>query len=118
VKTIRVVDFLGTPCLLVSEKGTAIAAELQGLLQLDRVVQVDFEGYEFLSSAFLNHAFGQTCIDMNLDLRTFHERVKVTNMQADDLEELELALDNAQKRRLVMSRGENPDQYYSSRLPA
>jgi len=117
MRTIRVVDYLGTPCLLAPEKGETLAAELKIELQAQNHIQVDFSGYEFLSSAFLNHAFGQLCIDLNWDTKTFRQRVLITNMEEDDLEDLELAIDNAQTRRGLILRGENPDQYYSSRLP-
>jgi hypothetical protein len=118
MNTIRVVDFLGTPCLLASEKGTILASELKRLLQQYKEVTVDFTGYEFLSSAFLNRAFGQLSIDLNLDPGRFHERVHILGLQEDDLDEVRLSIDNADTRRLLISKGENPDHYFSSRLPA
>lgn len=118
MKKLQVVAFLGTPCLLVSEKGDVLAAEVRHQLDSNGQVNVDFGGYEFLSSAFLNHAFGQLCIDMNLDVPLFHNRIRVSGLQEDDAEELELALDNAQTRRTLLMKGTNPDQFFSSRLPA
>lgn len=118
MRTIPVVDTLGTPCLLASEKGTLLGEEIKQILQTQPAVRVDFTGYEFLSTAFLNHALGQLCIDLNWDAKTFHDNVHIANMGEDDLEDLELAIDNAQTRRGLLLRGVDPDQYYSSRLPA
>lgn len=112
-----VVDFLGTPQLIAHENGTALASEIKKQLQTQHRVNVDFGGYEFLSSAFLNHSFGQICIDLNWDAETFRQHISITNMDEDNLEELQLAIDNAQTRRVLILRGMSPDQYYSSRLP-
>jgi len=117
MRTVGVIAFLGTPCLLAPEKGSKLASEIKRQLQAEHSVRVDFDGYEFLSSAFLNHAFGQICIDQNMETSVFHESILIVNMTEDDMEELELALDNAQTRRVLINRGHNPDQYYSSRLP-
>lgn len=97
--------------------GRPLASEIKKHLQSQHRVNVDFGGYEFLSSAFLNHAFGQICIDLNWDAETFRQHISIANMDEDNLEELQLAIDNAQTRRVLILRGMSPDKYYSSRLP-
>ena len=118
MKTIGVVNFLETPCLLAPEKGTLLADEIKRLIKSARNVSVDFTDYEFLSSAFLNHAFGQLCIDLDWDAATFNKKINVVALDEDDVDELTLAIDNAQTRRSLMKRGIKPEDYYSARIPA
>ena len=118
MKSIKVVELLSTPCLLAPEKGTSLLSEIQNSIKSSPSVVVDFTGYEFLSSAFLNHAFGQICIDQGWDTDKFHKKVKTKGLDEDDVDELELAIDNVQTRRSLIKQGINPEQYYASRLPA
>jgi hypothetical protein len=106
MKVIHVVRLLGTSHLLTTDGGAAVASEIKKQLQAQPQVSVDLSGYELLSSAFLNHAFGQLCIDLNWDAKTFHERVSIVGMADDDLDEL--ALDNAQMRRVLINKGQSP----------
>lgn len=115
---IHVVRLLGTSHLLTTDEGAAVASEIKKQLQSQHSVNVDFSGYELLSSAFLNHAFGQICIDLNWDAETFWRNISIANMCEDEFEELQLAIDNAQTRRMLKLKGQNAAQYFSSRLPA
>ncbi len=119
MKSIKVVDLLGTPCLLAPELGQSLAARIKDSLGLfSSSVKVDFEGYQFLSSAFLNHAFGQICIDEDWDTPKFEKKVSVVGLQEDDLDEMRLAVDNAQARRNMIRQGISPETYYSAHLGA
>jgi hypothetical protein len=118
MKTIKVVEVVGNPCLLAPDKGAQLASEIRKALRKASKVGVDFSGYEFLSSSFLNQAFGQLCLDLDWDNRAFFRKVKITGLQEDDLEELELAVDNAQTRRALVKKGISPQEYFSARLPA
>jgi hypothetical protein len=118
MKTINVVEVVGNPCLLAPDKGAQLAAEIQKALRKTSKVAVDFSGYEFLSSSFLNQAFGQLCLDLDWNSKAFFGKVKIIGLQQDDLEELELAIDNAQTRRALVKKGISPHEYFSARLPA
>jgi hypothetical protein len=118
MKTIKVVEVVGNPCLLAPDKGALLASEIQRALRRSPKVHVDFSGYEFLSSSFLNQAFGQLCLDLDWDTKAFFRKVKITGLQEDDLDELELAIDNAQTRRALVKKGITPQEYFSARLPA
>lgn len=118
MKTIKVVEVVGNPCLLAPDKGTQLASEIQKSLRRNSKVGVDFAGYEFLSSSFLNQAFGQLCLDLDWDTKAFFRKVKVIGLQEDDLEELKLAVDNAQTRRTLVKKGISPQEYFAARLPA
>lgn len=118
MKNIIVVRLLETPCLLAPEKGKLLADEIRKALASSKSVSVDFADYEFLSSAFLNHAFGQLCIDLDWHADVFHQKVQIVGLDEDDADELELAIDNAQTRRSLIKRGINPKEYYASLIPA
>ena len=118
MKTLKVVDLLETPCLLAPEKGVTLLSIIVKALKSSPGITVDFDGYEFLSSAFLNHVFGQICIDEGWNVEKFHKTIKIKGLDEDDVDEVELAIDNAQTRRSLLKQGINPEQYYSSRLPA
>jgi hypothetical protein len=119
MKTITVTELLETTCLLAPEKGALLASEIRNSLGFfSHAVVVDFAGYQFLSSAFLNHAFGQLCIDEDWDIEDFRKKISVKGLDEDDLNELELAIDNAEVRRKLMKKGIDPEEYYSRRIPA
>lgn len=119
MKTLKVVNLWGNPCLLAPEKGDQLLAEIKNSFGLlSRSVEVDFSGYEFLSSAFLNRAFGQLCIDEKWTREKFHEKVKIKGLEEDDKEELELAIDNAAARLSLLKQGINPEEYFAARLSA
>ncbi len=118
MRNILVVKLLETPRLLAPEKGKLLADEIRKVLASTKTISVDFTDYEFLSSAFLNHAFGQLCIDLDWHADVFHQKVKIVGLDQDDAEELELAIDNAQTRRSLIKRGINPKEYYASLIPA
>lgn len=117
MNTIRVVELLGTPCLLAPERGIQLAAEIKKSIGFLSRVEVDFTGYEFMSSAFLNNSFGQICLDEGWDSEKLHKKVKIKGLDEDDLDEFALAIDNAQSRRVLLRQGINSEQYLS-RLPA
>lgn len=118
MKTIKVTEVVRNPCLLAPDKGAQLASEIRKALRRSPKVEVDFSGYEFLSSSFLNQAFGQLCLDLDWDAKAFFRKLKITGLQEDDLDELELAIDNAQTRRTLVKKGISPQQYFSTRLPA
>ena len=115
---LKVVDVINNPCLLAPEKGKIIADLIKASLEKHDFLVVDFTGYEFLSSAFMNHALGQICIDLDLDKNTFQEKIKIEGLQDDDIDDVTLAIDNAQLRRRLHKKGVSPEEYYSTRLPA
>ncbi|HEY9167746.1 MAG TPA: STAS-like domain-containing protein [Candidatus Kryptonia bacterium] len=119
MNTIRVVKLFDNPVLLAPEKGEELCTKIKAGLKRFGNVKVDFAGYEFISSAFLNRAFGQLCIDLDLDTEEFHEKVQIMSLSQDDVDDLELAIDNAQFRRKLIKQGVTDiGEYFASRLPA
>ena len=119
MKTIKVVDILSTPVFLSPDKGVKVREIIERALGIITPgVTIDFAGYEFISSTFLNHAFGQLCIDHEWSTQDFESKVHVINLHEDDVDELQLALDNAQSRRELSKNGINPEQFFAAHLPA
>ena len=119
MNTIKVIKLFDNPVLLAPEKGEELCKKIKAGLKKFDTVKVDFSGYEFLSSAFLNRAFGQLCIDLDLGAEAFDKKVKILNMTEDDTDDLALAIDNAQFRRKLIKQGVTDiGEYFASRLPA
>lgn len=119
MKTIRVVEFLDNPVLLAGELGERLEEKIMETLKRARGVEADFSGYKFISSAFLNRAFGQLCLDMDWSADKFKKNVKVLALEDDDTDDLELALYNAQLRRKLKKNGvKDMKGYFESRIPA
>jgi len=119
MKLIHVVEFLGNPVLLAGELGARLELKIKESLNGSRVVEVDFSGYKFISTAFFNRAFGQLCLDMDWSADKFKKSLKVTGLEEDDFDDVELALENAQLRRKLKSSGvKDMKEYFESRLPA
>jgi hypothetical protein len=116
--TIKVIDIVGSPCLLASEKGDIVASTIQGALKTTSFVEIDFAGYKFLSSAFLNHAFGQLCIDLNWTSDAFKKNIRIIGLDEDDMQDVELAIENAQTRIQLLKRGIQPEQYFAQHITA
>jgi hypothetical protein len=117
MKIINVVALVDNPCLLAHDKVASLLQSINdGLKKSDSVV-VDFTGYEFLSSTFLNHSFGQLCIDNDWDETTFKRKVFIKGMEEDDLDDVALTIHNAQVRRSLIHKSISPADYYSQRLP-
>ncbi len=118
MNTIKVTKLLDNPVLIAHEKGEELCRKIKAGIERFGNVKVEFSGYEFLSSAFLNKAFGQLCIDLDLSAREFAEKVEITNLSEDDLDDLALAIDNAQFRRKLINQGvKNLREYFASRIP-
>lgn len=118
MKTIKVVSLVGNPCLLSPDKGTILLKAINEVVKNENSVVTDFTGYEFLSSTFLNHSFGQLCIDNDWDDAILKKKVIITGMEEDDLDEVALTIHNAQVRRNLLHQNISPEQYYSERIPA
>ncbi len=110
----KVADFLNSPVLLAPEKGDKLYKTLaDSIAKHKEKIELDFEGYKFLSSTFLNHAFGQLCIDLNLTEEQFFNKISFVNISEDDLDEVKLCVLNAQMRRALRGKGYNENEFYS-----
>ena len=119
MNTIRVVKLFDDPVLLAPEKGEELCSRIKAAIKRFGSAKVDFSGYKFLSTSFLNRAFGQLCIDMDIDADEFQKKVEISNLSEDDMDDLELAIDNAQFRRKLINQGvKDLGEYFATRLPA
>lgn len=118
MQTIKVCEYLNTTHLLSPDKGKVLRdVILKKLANLDKVT-IDFEGYEYLSSSFLNEAIGNIIIEQKLSSKNFKERILWKNLSKDDEIDLLLAIENAETRLELVKKKIDPDEFYRSTLPA
>lgn len=112
----KVVEIVNNPVLLASDKGDKLYRHIKKALGAKpfKEITLDFEGYKFLSSTFLNHAFGQLCIDLKISEKQFFNKIKFVKLDEDDLEEVTLSVLNAQLRRGIIRKGHDEKKFYAS----
>ncbi len=118
MKTIKVVKLLESPCLLAPEKGELLFEKIKNELKKSEKIILDFSEYQFISSTFLNRAFGQLCIDLCLSIKDFRNKIEIRNLDEDDLDEVELTLHNAQMKRKLIDKNIDFKKLSESMLPA
>ncbi len=114
MKTINVVSLLGTTGLLSSVKGEHLLNKiLEYLDDSGNKVVIDFAGYEFFSSTFLNHSFGELVIRKNWSLQDFKSNLEIVNLSEDDYSDMELSIFNAIQRKKMIDKGQKPEDVYN-----
>ncbi len=116
--TIKVVNLLNSPCLLASEKGVSLSEEIKINLAKYNKVKVDFSGYKFISSTFLNNAFGQLCIELSMSKEEFNENIFIIGLDEDDEDEIELTIENAQMKRKLIDKDIDFKELSKTMIPA
>lgn len=113
---IKVVEILNSPVLLASDKGDKLYKLIKKTLGAKpfKEITLDFDGAKFLSSTFLNHAFGQLCIDLKISEKQFFSKIKFVNLDEDDFDEVKLCVLNAQMRRDIIKKGHDEQKIYAS----
>jgi hypothetical protein len=99
MKTLTVIEVVGSPVLLSQDKGNLLKAAMKTALQSSPHIVVDFAGYQFLSTMFLNFSFGSLCLEKDWSEDEFSTAIEVRNLEESDRDDLRLSLYNAQKRR-------------------
>ena len=61
-------------------------------------INLDFAGYKYLSKEFLKEGLGTLCTINKWDAETFEKKIRISNMDDDDREELEIVLNDAQMK--------------------
>jgi hypothetical protein len=112
---LKVIDIAGSPVLMSPEKGDKVYERLNRSLSLsDEKIELDFDGYKLISSTFLNHAFGQLCIDKKLKVEQFFNKISFLNLSNEDFDEVKLCIINAQTRLSLRENGFNENEIYSN----
>jgi hypothetical protein len=118
MQALHVLNIVGSPVLLASEKGETLKLAILKALESLPLVIVDFTGYQFISSTFFNYAFGALCIEEAWNQDDFNKNIKIQGLSEDDAEELELCLFNVQQRRNLLAHDINTEEFYATRIPA
>lgn len=114
--TINVISILSSNSLLTAEKGKELLSAIEKGLNSSSSIIIDFSGFSFLSSSFLNNSFGQLALDRNWEFDTLKKHIQFNGIDEDDLEEIELAVFNALSRRNLINKGIDPQAFYSAHL--
>jgi len=118
MKKITIVDLIQSPVLLSPEKGQILLKELKSQLEKSKKINLDFSGFKFFSSSFLNNSFGQLCLDLNISEKDFFNKISFSGLSEDDIDEINLTIHNAQVRRKLKKEDVNVDKFYKKLIPA
>ncbi len=118
MKTLNVIEVVGSPVLLNSDKGDQLKEAMRTALRETSQITIDFEGYQFLSTMFLNFSIGRLCLENNWGEAEFRQHVTMMNLADDDWSDVELAFENVQKRRELSQNNINITEYYDRNVVA
>lgn len=118
MKKIKIIDLVESPVLLSPDKGLILLNEIKSQLNKSKKVVIDFAGYKFFSSSFLNNSFGQLCMDMNMTEKDFFNKISFSGLNEDEIDEIKLSVHNAQTRRKLLKENVNIDDFYKNLMPA
>lgn len=113
---IIVTKFLETSQLLSADKGTRLSQKIIEELKKASSIELDFTGYSSIGSSFINRAFGDTCIQLELTPEEFTKKIKLVNLDDDDKDDVLLSLYNALNKLQIIKSGKDIHEYYSSTL--
>lgn len=114
---INVCEFLKTNNLLALEKGEELRHKILNLLQNNKEIILDFEGYDYISSSFLNESIGKLIVDQELSVGELMSRVKLENISEDDEIDFQIAIENAKTRLHLIKSNIDPEEFYRANLP-
>jgi hypothetical protein len=113
MSVIKVVELLGTKSLLTAEKGEELFDAIKEAVEKNNIISLDFEGYDYFSSSFINHSIGQICVDKGWDFETYSQHVTLKNVDEDDLVDIKLAVVNAFHKYTLIKNKIDPQKHYS-----
>ena len=96
MRVIHITGALSNSCLLASELGNRLLELLQTELKDHESIELDFGGYKYLSKEFLKESFGTLCLTNGWNAAVFDQKIRITNMDEDDREDLEVVLNDLQ----------------------
>jgi len=118
MKTIKVCDLLGTENLLSPNKGKVLKEEILRILSLQETVVLDFTGYKYIASSFINESIGNLCIQNHWSKKTLLKKVNWINLSEDDEIDILIAIENAQTKIYLIKEKIPQDKFYQENLHA
>jgi hypothetical protein len=115
--TIVVCDMLQTNDLLSPRQGEVLRNKIIQQLELNNSVCLDFINYKSLSSSFLNEVIGKLIIQNNWTPAIFKEKVLWKNIDEDDQNTIEMAIDNAKTKLYLINNKIDQAEFYQRNLP-
>jgi hypothetical protein len=114
---IKVCALLKTSNLLAPEKGETLRESIIQALKESSKVILDFEGYEYISSTFLNESIGKLLIDTKWSKEKLLKKISWCNLADDDETDILIAIENAETRLYLLKNNINLEEFYRSNLP-
>lgn len=118
MKTLKVIEVVGSAVLLHSDKGDHLKKAMQEALRETSQIAIDFAGYQFLSTMFLNFSFGALCLENDWSREEFFGHITIQNLAEDDGDDVELSLRNAQQRRELRKNNIDTAEFYERNVLA
>ncbi len=114
---INVCEFLKTNNLLAPDKGKELRHKILSLLKDNKETTLNFDSYNYISSAFLNESIGKLIVDQKLSVDELTSRVKWENISEDDETDFLIAIENAKTRLHLIENNIDPEEFYRTNLP-
>ena len=80
-------------------------------------ITLNFEGYDYISSSFLNESVGKLIIDQELSVDELKDRIKWENISEEDETDFQIAIENAKTRLHLLKNNIDPEEFYKANLP-
>jgi hypothetical protein len=114
MKKISVIEALTTSVLLSTDKGKSLFYLIVEELKKHDRITLDFSGYEYISTTFLNNSFGDLIVTYNWDFEILKKHIDIIGLSEDDIDELKLSVNNAKFKKNLIDKGLNPEEIYSN----
>ena len=115
---IKVCDYLENSHLLSPDKGKELRKKVLDLLNRSESIILDFDGYEYISSSFVNEVLGKVLIEKKWTGEELKRRVKWENLSEDDETDFLISIENAETKLQLIQNNIDPDEFYRANIPA
>jgi len=113
---INVCEFLNTNNLLAPDKGRQLRHKILSLLKGNKEIALNFDGYNYISSSFLNESIGKLIVDQELSVDELTSIIKWENISEDDETDFQIAIENAKTRLHLVKNDIDPEEFYRANL--
>lgn len=113
-----VCEYLHNTNLLSPDLGQKLRKKIVTKNNNRNKIILDFAGYDYMSSSFLNQALGYILINKKWSIREFKKNIKWINVNKDDKLDFDLALENARNKLRLIQNNIDPEKFFREHLPA
>jgi hypothetical protein len=114
---IKISDIIAGDALLSIQKGELLYSELEKGLALSSDVAVDFTGFAYLSSSFLNASVGKLVLEHGWSEEDFDRHIRVSGLDEADESRFRLTVANAVNRITLRRKNIDTKEFYARLIP-